>query len=134
MRAPTEHEIQSCFHEVLHLALAPGCALAFAICNESNAPITRSALARLRAQGLRPGVADYLIAWRCVDGPRLLFIEFKRPGEKPRSSQVAFADDCANIGFAYRVCSSVDDAMAIVEREGVPLRRVWRNGRLMASS
>lgn len=51
------------------------------------------------------------------DGARLLAIEVKRQGEKATAEQMAFLELVASHGGAAGVAYTVDDAIAIVERE-----------------
>lgn len=135
MKPPSERQRQSAFHQAFEIARDGTQAEGFAVCNEANAPITRGALAQLRQQGLRPGVADYLIVWRVgEDQHRIGWLEFKADRGRQSEPQRAFEAAMTVLGVPYAVVRSVDEAMAAVEAWGVPMWRVWRDGALVCPS
>lgn len=46
-------------------------------------------------------------------GARVLLIEFKQPGEKPRPAQAWFFDQLRDMGFVVRVCDQVLQAVDV---------------------
>ena len=86
--------------------------------------------AKLKAMGVRPGVADLIFIrrapWSADCLPDVLFLELKRRGQKQSDSQLAFEPDAKACGAQYRVADSVDVAIDILERGGwiMPLAKV----------
>lgn len=109
---PSEHQIQATFFELveLHKASRPALALLHAIPNGG----ARHAVvgAKLRAEGVRRGVPDVHlpVARGAFIG---LWIEFKRPGERPTDPQRAWFS--ALRGHGHRVVVCEDPEIAIRE-------------------
>lgn len=73
-------------------------------------------LRKCRWEG-RVGAPDYLVAYR----GRVVFIETKAPGEKPRASQIAEFSVIRAAGVAVRVVDSPEAAQAaihVIQGEG----------------
>lgn len=109
-KPPTEHEIQAALFSWINAKTPaiPELENAYAVPNGSYK--SKASAGRFRAEGLRAGVPDICLAVMAPrpqgvsytpDGPGhlppsfeygSLYIEMKRPGEKPRPSQVVWAD------------------------------------------
>ena len=83
--------------------------------------------AKLKAMGVRPGVADLVFIrrapWSLDCLPEVLFLEMKRRGGKQSDTQRSFEVDAKMIGAQYRVADSVEAAVAILEHGGWILQR-----------
>jgi hypothetical protein len=80
--------------------------------------------AKLRAMGVRAGVADLIFIWNApVHGDprrvRILFLELKAPGRKETPLQTLFADEASTIGCDYAKADSIDDAITILQGFGL---------------
>jgi hypothetical protein len=85
--------------------------------------------AKLKAMGVRPGVADFFFTWgvpvSVVAEPHLrkfpqnLFLELKRHGEDLSPEQEQFRDSMTAKGSFYEVADSIDDAVAILKRHQI---------------
>ena len=87
---------------------------------------------RLKASGLKPGMPDVWIIRRCDDDSSyVVCIELKKPGEKPSASQNLMFPRLRQVGVVIHVCSSVDEVIAALREEQVPLRiHQWQDERL----
>ncbi len=83
--------------------------------------------AKLKAMGVRPGVADLVFIrrapWSLDCLPEVLFLELKRRGMKQSDSQRAFEPDAKACGAQYHVADSVDAAIGILEHGGWVMQR-----------
>lgn len=111
-----EGQIQAAFIDMM--ARHGGGCVAFSIPNEGAR--SKSFGGRMKAQGLRAGVADVLVLWR----GGLLFIEFKAPTGKQTASQKAFEDAVTALGWPYVVCRGWDEAWRALAAHRAPLARV----------
>jgi hypothetical protein len=85
--------------------------------------------AKLKAMGVRPGVADLFFLWgepmSVVGEPhvqtvsRILYLELKRRGEYLSPAQEQFRDSVTAKGSWYEVADSIDEAVEILKRYGV---------------
>jgi hypothetical protein len=85
--------------------------------------------AKLKAMGVRPGVADFLFTWGVLVSavadpqvrifPQNLFLELKRRGEHLSPEQEQFRDSMMAKGSFYEVADSIDDAVAILKRHQI---------------
>jgi len=50
------------------------------------------------------------------NGGKVFFIEFKRPGEEPRTGQKIIAQLINRMGFEYYVCTSSEEAIRLYEK------------------
>lgn len=66
--------------------------------------------------GLSDGSADLIGHVRAAPLARALYLEVKRPGERQLASQVAWMQKVRYMGAFYAVVTSVDEALAAVER------------------
>lgn len=85
--------------------------------------------AKLKRAGLRPGIADLMIAWRpefagMPSGacPRTLWLELKSKRGRQSSEQLEFQRDCLRVGHDYAVAYSLAEVEQILKARGVPLR------------
>lgn len=69
--------------------------------------------ARLKAEGVVPGVAD-LILLLPRGGAHALCIELKTPKGRQRDTQRAWQDAVTGQGYAYVICRSLDAFVALV--------------------
>lgn len=72
----------------------------------------------LNSMGLKPGVPDVLI----VDGGRALWLEVKAPKGSVSPVQKQCHSDLARARSSVAVVRSLDDVIAFLERECVPLK------------
>lgn len=114
---PTEHAEQVKLFKWARLVrteLGPLSKLMFAIPNEGQR--SKRTGARLKAQGLRSGVPDVMIALPLYGRPGL-FIEMKRPkGGTVTDKQKDWLDRLKRAGYATAVAHGFEQAQAIVER------------------
>ena len=88
---------------------------------------------RLRAQGVKSGVADIFMPWYSAVWDKYgLYIEMKRPGlyRQGRTNgctdaQIAFRAHCDSAGYQWRLCYSWGSAVAVIKNY-----LGWRNGML----
>lgn len=110
--APLEHQIQSAYVEwtLLNTARFPALALGFAVPNAARRSYRLAA--RMKKEGLRSGVPDFVIP-----APRGkhagLMIEFKRPGEKPTDAQKAYMALAETEGWLCVVCTTTEAAVNV---------------------
>ena len=69
--------------------------------------------ALLKAEGVRPGVLDYFVAFSTYDHSGL-FIEFKKPGGKPSAAQIKMIELLESYGFKCVVHDSTQAAINTV--------------------
>ena len=109
MTGPSESQIQRAFVEWLRWQ-APKLGLSsWAWFSIPNAPRNKVTGARLKAEGMRAGMAD--MGFLLPDG-RAAFIEFKTPTGRLSAEQRAFQSQCQLMGVPYAVCRSSDEAIA----------------------
>ena len=71
---------------------------------------------QLKAEGVRRGVADIFLPVSRV-GWHGLYIELKRKSRSVRGEeQIAFAEYCAEAGYAHRFCAGHEEAIAVIEQ------------------
>ena len=116
MNQPNEHDIQCAFIDWCRLneTRLPGLRLAFAVPNGGMR--NKIVAAKLKAEGVRAGVLD----WLCpvpVAGFNGLAIEFKRGNNGMTKSQQEFAELLEKIaGWHVSVCFSSEEGIRTVER------------------
>lgn len=109
--------------EALHRAVARLLALYEArgllkFCHVPNGGYRRKAEAGVfRALGVKTGVPDLLV-W--LPGGRHVQIELKAAGGKLSDRQAEWIVGIHKFGVTVHVCRSLDEVMAVLEREGVP--------------
>ena len=108
----TESALQIAVVEHLRLRGVPGL-LYFKIPNEAKR--TKTEGARMKAEGMLPGVADLF-----VKAPRFvpLFLELKRKGEKPTEHQWAFKEAALDAECGYAWADNLDDALRHLQEYG----------------
>lgn len=62
------------------------------------------------SMGMLPGASDLLVVLPGV----VLFVEVKRPGEKPRENQREYRDTVTALGFRYDVVTSLDEFQQLI--------------------
>lgn len=77
---------------------------------------SKATAGRLKAQGVRAGVADLVFVLR--DGTAA-FLELKVNGNRQSPAQVEFQASCERMQVPYAVATSFDQAVAILEGWGV---------------
>lgn len=68
--------------------------------------------AKLKAQGVKPGVPDICILWR----GHLTFVEIKPPGGYASDAQRAFRDRATAQGVGWYLCRSLDQVAEVCEQ------------------
>jgi len=68
-------------------------------------PLHPRTAARLKAQGLKPGIPDVLIVWQ----GRAIFVEIKRPGGRLSPAQKAMHERITSAGAVVATCFSAED-------------------------
>lgn len=112
---PTEHQIQSAFFEwweswARTRGISPQ--LCFAIPNGGKR--SRAVAGKLKAEGVKRGVCDVFLTVP-MSGFHGLYLEFKRPGEKPSEHQEAFLYEVRRRGYNALVVWSVGEAIRTVQ-------------------
>lgn len=74
---------------------------------------SRRTAGRLKAEGVRKGIADFLLLIP-RSGYHGLAIEMKRPGGHLRPEQTEFLRDLVADGYCTAVCFSLDDAIKVL--------------------
>lgn len=128
----SEDEIQATFFEWIDTLSTqhPELKACFAIPNAGFASQKQGALRKLT--GRRPGVPDVFlpisrIAWDGTEWNSYigLWIEFKRPGEKPRPEQTVWHERLRALGHFVVVCTTwVDAANIVISYLGLPLEKL----------
>ena len=74
--------------------------------------------AQLKAEGVKPGVADIFLPYPC-GGFAGLYIEFKKPSLKGKGGlsplQLQFAEYCHRVGYFYEVAYDWKEAVELVK-------------------
>ncbi len=108
-----EHLEQVAFFNLLSRVNHPAAFLAYAVPNQAVAKFKSKAMrVRFWAEGVRGGIPDLHIAYPS-QGFHGLWIEMKRPGEKPRPEQVAWHERLREAGHKVEVCFSCKEAFKI---------------------
>lgn len=117
-RAPalSEQQVQRAVAKYLDYALPQFGALWF---HPANGGLRDVRVAqKLKAEGVKPGVADIIIIW---DG-RCIAIELKAQKGRQSPAQKDWADALTLAGGCYKVCRSVDEVEEFLDAAGLPLR------------
>lgn len=79
---------------------------------------------QMKAEGVKPGIADIFLPWP-RDGWHGLYIEMKKPSEKPKrqtsrgglsDDQIEYRTHCHTVGYGWCVCYSWQEAVAIIKQ------------------
>ena len=126
-RDPLEETMQIALNDLLKLLLRDGRVDWWHTPNGGLRDIRTAA--KLKAMGVRPGVADFFLTWAIpvsvVNDPHVhtfpqnLFLELKRRGEELSLEQEQFRDSITAKGSYYEVADSIDEAVAILKKYGV---------------
>jgi hypothetical protein len=108
----TEYDLQRFVIQYLKLNAVRGLIYYHCPNGESRSPRTG---AKLKAMGVRPGVADICMT---LPGGSSAYLELKGPKGRSSPEQRIFRADCETIGARYEVASSTDEVMAILSRWG----------------
>ena len=117
---PTEHEIQAAIVRwaELNAGRYPSLRLLFAIPNGGWRHLTTAA--KLKAEGVRPGVPDLFLACPRYCGEVWapgLFIEVKRGTMgRVREQQALWAGALRDVGYAVELVRSVEEGIAVLSR------------------
>lgn len=112
-RKSSEYDLQKAVCQYLALAGVKGI-IYFAVPNGLvSDPVS---VARMKAIGLRPGVADLCII---KPGGRAYFLELKSPKGRPTDLQWEFAQDCTDAGCEWEFASNIDDALLTLRDWGL---------------
>lgn len=110
-----KHE-ESAIQAAIVSALSLAGIYCFMVGNDAAGKTTAARASRLKAMGLRAGVADLVIMG--PDG-RAHFLEIKTATGRLSPAQVAFRDLCVKRNWTYCVARSVAEAMEIVKELGL---------------
>jgi hypothetical protein len=111
-RIVSEHSLQAALLRHLEIAARPDIYW-FAIPNA--APRSPQLAARMKAEGLRAGVADLCIM---LPGGRTGWLELKNHKGRQSDAQLGFQTICYRLGHPYAVVRSLDDAIAVLKAWG----------------
>ena len=112
-----ESRIQCAIVKFLSHALPKTC-LFYSVPNGGYG-LPKATAARLKREGLRPGVADLVILRQ---GGWTAYVEVKTDDGEQSDAQIEFADWCGENGVEYAVVRSIDDVEAALRAWNVPLR------------
>ena len=62
------------------------------------------------SMGMLPGASDLVVIIPGI----VLFVEVKRPGEKPRENQREYRDTVIELGFRYEVVTSIEEFQQLI--------------------
>ncbi len=79
--------------------------------------------ARLKAEGVRPGVPDLMLAVPC-GGEHGAFIEMKTGSNKPTENQVRVCDQLLRAGYHVRTAWSSEEAIGYIQAYLEPLQHI----------
>lgn len=98
----SEHALQTAVADYLAAVIRPP--MYWTSLDHAGKLEPRQAAMRKR-RGVKKGIADIMIV---APGPRLLFLELKRPGARQSPEQAVFERAMADCGAWYVVCNSVE--------------------------
>jgi len=114
---PKEHPIQVKVHEwVRECVPAPKVFIAF----DRSKKTAQFTHLRQKAAGIRKGTADTLLM---VPGLPDMWVELKRPGERPDDAQEKFGTDVKEVGRIWGWTDSVIGYAQLIAAWGVPVSR-----------
>jgi hypothetical protein len=105
--AVSEHTLQASV--LRHLEQRAGNCYWFAIPNAARR--SPGLAARMRAEGLRAGVADLAIM---LPGGRTGWLELKNSKGRQSDAQAGFEAICGRLGHGYAVARTLDEAIAVL--------------------
>ncbi|MBN9434014.1 MAG: VRR-NUC domain-containing protein [Bosea sp.] len=108
----TEHDLHKAVVQLLKFTARPGL-IWFHVPN-GELRDTRTGN-RLKAMGVRPGVADFCLT---LPGGRAAFLELKSAKGRSSPEQKAFAASCDEAGALYAVAKSLSEATEILRQWG----------------
>lgn len=82
----------------------------------------KRAVGRMKAMGLRPGIADYIFLWPGYHVARIAFLEAKSPKGVPSAEQEDFKQHCYECGIDYAVVRTLEEAEDFLRVCGLPLQ------------
>jgi hypothetical protein len=112
----TESDLQRTVRQFLAVALPRHDALFFHVPNGGYRALVTAG--RLKAEGVVPGVADFIVIWK----GRALGIELKARKGGLSKAQRNWGDAFTLAGGCYAVCRSLGDVGAFLDAAGIPLR------------
>jgi hypothetical protein len=118
VRPPTPSEVQVHISVIAHLRLRcrPG-VIYFHVPNGEFRD--KRDAAKLRAMGVRAGVADLIFIWNENPRVRILFLELKTAHRKPTPIQTEFRAEACGIGCDYECADGIDEALQVLERYAI---------------
>lgn len=109
----SEHRLQTLVLQHLALRAVPDC-FWFAIPNAGRRSF--AVASRMKAEGLRAGVADLCVM---LSGGRVLWLELKAGKGRQSEAQKFFQDTCRQLNHVYVLARSLDEAIETLEAFGV---------------
>lgn len=110
-RSGSEHDLQKQVLE--YVSLKGDRVFVFAIPNAGKrSPATA---ARMRAEGLMPGVADLCVM---LPAGRIGWLELKASKGRQSAEQVTFEDVCEMLEHPYAIARTLDEAIVILKQWG----------------
>ncbi|MGY2987670.1 VRR-NUC domain-containing protein [Bradyrhizobium sp. USDA 4508] len=114
-REPSEHKLQSQVIDLIDIGKTHPDIYAFAIPNAGRRGFKTAA--KMKAEGLRAGVADVCIM---LPESRAAWLEMKkRKGGRQSDEQKGFEARCKRLGHPYALARTLDEAIAALIRWGV---------------
>jgi hypothetical protein len=85
---------------------------------------SKSEAARLKWQGVVPGIPDLVLLWRYPwhSPPQIAFFEIKAPKGRLSFDQCCILEWLDDQGFSYAIVRSIDDARTHLAKLGIPTR------------
>lgn len=126
MTARHEDQIQRAIVQALSLALPYG----WIVMAVPNKPRSKVAGAIEKSMGAKKGWPDLQIMGRLIGedpadaAPFAGFLEVKTPAGRVRPEQRAVHDALMDCGFPVAVVRSVEDALAVARKWGLPIKKV----------
>lgn len=112
----TEHDLQKAVASYLDWALPSPEAVWFAVPNGGKRHVAVGA--KLKAEGVKPGVADIIVIWK----GRALAIELKVGRNGQQHTQKAWQEAFTLAGGVYCLCKSMDAVYDFLDAAGVPMQ------------
>lgn len=119
MRHTPEHFAQCAIAAYLDVALPPE-ALFFAVPNGGYR--AKAVAAKLKAEGVKAGVADIIVVVKDDLGLNVIGLETKAGKGRTSKAQETFCDRLESLGGSYYVVRTIEDVAAALHNAGVRLR------------